>query len=151
MEVRVVVGAANAAAGAIRDLASHDARCVVLENPANLADSMEWCDVALTSAGTTCMELACVGVPALVTTVAENQRVVSSELERQRLVVHLGWYEEVTPAVIAAQLDALLIDFAARRTMTRIQREHVDGKGRDRAAARLLAAVERRAQTRSAR
>ena len=145
LDVRVLVGPANPfadliAASAVR--ARH--RVEVVRAPRDMALQMAWCDIAVSAAGTTCMELACVGVPAVVVAVAENQLPVAEEVERRRLMRSVGFYATATEERLAGALDALIRDAEARRSMVEAQHALVDGLGKQRVATRLLAAVEDR-------
>ena len=147
LEVRVVVGPTNAHAAAIRARAAASPHAIeVLENIDNMGAQLTWCDLALTASGTTCMELACVGVPSLVTVVVDNQLLIGPEIDRLGLMRNLGWHAEVSAATIGAALAELLADRAARQEMIRRQRRCVDGAGKQRTVERLVAAFHAHAQ-----
>ncbi len=55
----------------------------------NMADLMSWADMAISAGGSTCLELACMGVPFLVTEVADNQKKVVNWLVRQGLAKNI--------------------------------------------------------------
>jgi UDP-2,4-diacetamido-2,4,6-trideoxy-beta-L-altropyranose hydrolase len=106
----------------------------------DMAARMAWADVAVTAAGGTCLELACVGVPALVVPVADNQRRVAEACESLGLMRSLGWYEGVTPEGLARALDDLRRDAPLRASMVSSQHRLVDGEGKTRVARALSAA-----------
>lgn len=141
LEIRVVIGPTNPLAAPIRErAASSTSHAIeVLENIDNMAEQMTWSDIALTASGTTCMELACVGVPSLVTVVVDNQLLIGPEIDRLGLMKNLGWHADVTPSLIAAEVARLLADAPERQRMIDVQRRSVDGEGKKRAVARLLA------------
>ncbi len=141
LDVRVVVGPANPRGDEIRASAARDSRhrITVLSEVDDLAGEMRDCDLAIAAAGTTVTELACVGVPALVVTVADNQRAVAPEAARRGLARSLGWHADVTPDAIARALAALARDAGERARMTEAGLRSVDGKGKDRAIAALAA------------
>ncbi len=139
LSVRVVAGAAkSAAAYASRNTASGPHVIEIVGPLPTLATEMQEADVAITAGGTTCLELLCAGVPALVWAVAENQAPVARELSRRGLMENLGWRSDVTAARIATALTQLCLDVEKRRDVARRQREAVDGRGKDRAMERLL-------------
>src|SRR5262249_17829448 len=98
---------------------------------------MAWADVAIAAGGSSGWELAFMGLPAVLVTVAENQRLIAESLQRAGTAVHLGWHTEVTPARIAEAVRELLSDRAQRQCMSQAGRLLVDGKG----AARVVAAL----------
>lgn len=72
--VRVVVtGSANSSLPELRALAASDSRIELRVDEAEMARVMAVVDAAVTAGGTTLNELACLGVPALVVAIAENQ------------------------------------------------------------------------------
>jgi spore coat polysaccharide biosynthesis predicted glycosyltransferase SpsG len=90
---------------------------------------MSWADLAVAAGGRTAYELGAVGTPTLV--VAQNDR----EHERMRalgaegVVEYLGRVATVTPADLAAAMDALAADPGRRRRLSERSREYVDGRG----------------------
>jgi UDP-2,4-diacetamido-2,4,6-trideoxy-beta-L-altropyranose hydrolase len=148
LDVKVVVGAANPRSEAIRHLAAAQTkhRVEVLVDVRAMGALMEWCDVALSAAGGTCLELSCVGVAAAAVVVADNQRGVGGALRARGLmdVVGLDAGEAVDAAVLAGSVARLLADAPRRRAMELAQRACVDGAGRERAAARLAMLVRER-------
>jgi spore coat polysaccharide biosynthesis predicted glycosyltransferase SpsG len=103
-----------------------------------MCDLMEWADVAISAGGQTCWELACMGVSAIVVTLAENQ------VANVRAVVTCGfgidagpWNGETTPARVAALAADLLEDAARRELMSKAGASLIDGMGAGRAAREL--------------
>lgn len=140
LDVRVVVGASNPRLDAIRSLAEAGTKhhVEVMVDVRAMGELMAWCDVALSAAGGTCLELACVGVASLVVVAAENQRGVGAALAAARLMDVV----EGDPAALACALAALLSDGDRRRAMETAQRRHVDGRGKERVASRLAELVD---------
>ena len=52
-------------------------------NAPNMAELMAWADVAISAAGSTAWELACMGLPAALIVVAENQTGIAAALVRE--------------------------------------------------------------------
>jgi spore coat polysaccharide biosynthesis predicted glycosyltransferase SpsG len=98
---------------------------------------MDWADLAVTAAGSTCWELAYLGVPMITIVAAENQRGIADGLATRGAAVNLGWHGEVTLASIAAAIASLADDHRKRASMRRAARELVDGCGADRVVAAL--------------
>lgn len=98
---------------------------------------MAWADLAVSGGGSTCWELAFLGVPALSVTLAENQRRVAAALAEAGATRALGWHEALDARSLRAAVFELARDPAARRQMSRRGRELVDGRGAMRVAALL--------------
>ncbi len=141
LHVRVVVGGANPRVEEIRAACARvpGHTLELLVDVRDMAEMMEWADVALTASGSTCLELACVGVASVVVQVADNQRLVAASLASRQLMTVAGTTHDVSPEVLAAAVAALLEDPAARHRAEAAQRSVVDGRGPARAADALLA------------
>ena len=139
LEACIVIGPANAdpdsARAAARDL-PFPARIEC--NPANLPDLMAWADLAISAAGSTCWELAFLGVPQIVLAVAPNQRPIADALARRGLADSLGEAQTVTTSLLAAGVETLLMDRRRREQFSRRGQETIDGMGAPRAAGLLL-------------
>jgi UDP-N-acetylglucosamine:LPS N-acetylglucosamine transferase len=89
--------------------------------------------MALAAAGTTCWELAHLGIPAILVT--ESPGIVAQSLKAAGAARWLGHETGVTAKMMADALAALVSDSATRRAMADAGRRLVDGKGAKRAAA----------------
>jgi UDP-2,4-diacetamido-2,4,6-trideoxy-beta-L-altropyranose hydrolase len=98
----------------------------------DLPRRMAAADLAIAAAGGTARELALLGVPSLLLTLAANQRPAAEAMGQQGIAVDLGWSHEATAPAIAAQISALAADRAARAAMATAARAAVDGRGADR-------------------
>ena len=121
-------------------LSGHDVR--LLGGASDMSKHMAWADAAVSGAGSTCWELAYMGVPSLLVTMADNQRAVADGLQDRRAAVRLGWHADVSPQAVADAVCRLLLDRHAREDMILRGREIVDGAGGERVVAKLLANVE---------
>lgn len=139
----VVVGGSNPRVDAIRAEAARVARhrIELRIDVTRMSDLMIETDVAVVAAGSTCLELACIGVPAVVTSVADNQDPVAAEVARRGLMESVGRFGPSSGAALVTQMDALLRDRAARDAAIQRQRATVDGLGAARAAKALIAHV----------
>jgi UDP-2,4-diacetamido-2,4,6-trideoxy-beta-L-altropyranose hydrolase len=136
LELRALVGGMNPAQGALVE--QFGARADVVVDPPEVASHMRWADLAISAAGGTAMELCCVGVPAIVVALADNQRAVAEALAARGLAHDLGWHEAVELPAIAEAVRFLVEDEEASARMRAAQRSVVDGQGKHRVAARLL-------------
>jgi len=110
----------------------------IVTNATNMDDLMAWADLAVSGGGSTCWELAFMGLPALVIILADNQRAVAEGLDEAGIVVNLGWYKDLATTDIAQALVSLAGAANERTEMCRRGRELVDGKGNDRVLTELL-------------
>lgn len=121
-------------------LVSLEVETVALEGRDDVARVLVGCDEALAAAGSTAYELCCVGVPAVLFAVADNQEPVGTGLAQHGAAVFLGPVESVDPVEAAKALQELLGDPNRLAAASRAGRRLVDGRG----AARVVAAMRAR-------
>jgi UDP-2,4-diacetamido-2,4,6-trideoxy-beta-L-altropyranose hydrolase len=106
-------------------------------DPPDLAGFMLDTDIAITAGSTSFWELACLGVPALIVVIADNQRAVARAAENAGAALVLGESNHLDPRNLAAAVAALAADPDRRQRMSAAGRNLVDGRG----AARVADAV----------
>ena len=104
IDVDVVMPARLDVADAIRHLAAGHPHIHLHEPLPTLAALTAAADLAIGAAGASSWERLCLGVPALVVTLAENQMPIAKELDRRGLVKWLGEQTEVSEEVLANAL-----------------------------------------------
>jgi UDP-2,4-diacetamido-2,4,6-trideoxy-beta-L-altropyranose hydrolase len=142
IEVDVAVASSHFAIEAIRGRAASHAHVHVHTDLPTLAILMARADVAIGASGGASWERLCLGLPALVITMSENQRPIADEQQRLGLIRWLGHCDEVDEltlrqAVADAVQQGLDADWSKRC------RAMVDGRG----AERVCAAMTIRADT----
>lgn len=95
---------------------------------------LAWSDLAVSGAGSTCWELAFMRTPAVLLTLAENQRANADALERLGVAVNMGPVERLERGAFARNLAALADDAGRRARMAQAGRALVDGRGAERVA-----------------
>ena len=128
VEVDVIIGGSNAHRMQIEELcAPHDflhTYCAV----SNMAEFMANADLCLGAGGTTTWERGFLGLPAIVTAIAENQLAVCRDCADAGLIYYLGRWDEVTEENIMCALRRYM-DVAALRKIQ--QRCCLNGGGND--------------------
>ncbi|MEH1882882.1 UDP-2,4-diacetamido-2,4,6-trideoxy-beta-L-altropyranose hydrolase [Nostoc sp.] len=140
LEVVVVVGGNNPHYEQLK-LASQALQFPIRieRNVTNMPELMAWADLAVTAGGSTCWELAFMGLPSLILILAENQRAIAQKLNEMRISVHLGWHKYVSATEIASAVAHLLTDPHTRIEMTKRSQELVDSEGSKRVLRHLEA------------
>lgn len=105
---------------------------------ANMAPLMQWADLAVSAAGSTCWELATLGIPMVVTVLADNQEHLATSLATHGAAINLGWFHAWQPAQAADRIDKLLTDQARCQQMGMTGRQLIDGLGCKRVIERML-------------
>ena len=133
LEAVVVVGASNPHFQRLQSASRNSQLAIrLVQNVTDMSELMAWADVAVSAGGSTCWELAFMGLPTVVLVLAENQQGIAAGLDKAGVVLNLGCYTEVSIAQIASTLVGLLEDRGLRRQMNQQGRELVDGSGTER-------------------
>lgn len=112
----------------------------VLRDVDDVAPEYDRADLAFAAAGSMGWELAFRGVPMLVTTVADNQRVVANALAAAGAARYAGDAVALDDARLAREIDAFVaLSPAELRAMAQAAMTLVDGRGAERVARALLA------------
>ena len=135
-EVIVILGGGNPHAPP-KVPAGATARFEIVRDRRDMPDLLRWADLAVSGAGSTCWELAVLGVPGVLTILAENQVRIAEHLEAIGAAKSLGWASGLEPSEIGRVVDAVLKDKALRVAMSKAGSHLVDGGGAGRATAEL--------------
>jgi UDP-2,4-diacetamido-2,4,6-trideoxy-beta-L-altropyranose hydrolase len=146
----VVINPSSPHAAAIHEQAHAHANITLHESLPSLAPLMLMVDYAIGAGGATSWERCCLGLPSLVITLAENQKSIAAELDRQGFVRWLGDQDTVTESMLNAVLQDVL-EHEGILAWSRRRMELVDGKGTERVVAVLSLSIESRLKARLAR
>jgi UDP-2,4-diacetamido-2,4,6-trideoxy-beta-L-altropyranose hydrolase len=140
LEAKIVVGAANPRLAKLRaQAAPAGARLEVLSAVTAMVPLMDWADIALSAGGSSVLELAARGMPALVVAIADNQTEICEVLQARGLMRSLGGHESVGVADLAHALQELAADAGARSALSAAAFSLTDGGGALRVASAMLA------------
>ena len=130
LEVIVLVGPANPYRAELDAEVRGAEQSIELKNSvSNMPELMAWADFAISAAGSTCWELAFMGVPNLLIVLAENQSGGAEALQKLEVSRNLGWHAGLQPETIATELGRLLDDTETRHQMSECGRALIDGEG----------------------
>ncbi|MFH1373077.1 MAG: UDP-2,4-diacetamido-2,4,6-trideoxy-beta-L-altropyranose hydrolase [bacterium] len=127
--VDVVVGSANLHREQIEAASSSMPNVMLHYQVENMAELMVRADLAVGGGGTTTWERCCLGLPALVIAVAENQIEIAQQVHQLGAVLYLGRGEEVTIENFCTALNKLVDKPLVLRDMRRKAVGLVDGGG----------------------
>jgi UDP-2,4-diacetamido-2,4,6-trideoxy-beta-L-altropyranose hydrolase len=133
LEAVVVAGASNQHYQELES-AIHNAALDIrlVRNVSNMPELMAWADLAVSSGGSTCWELAFMQAPALLLVVMDHQWNVVNYLDSENVLCSLGWWGSVSDKEIAAQLENLAKSALQRAQMCVKSYHLVDGNGPER-------------------
>jgi UDP-2,4-diacetamido-2,4,6-trideoxy-beta-L-altropyranose hydrolase len=98
---------------------------------------MAWADLAISAGGSTCWELAFMGLPSLVLILADNQRRVAEGLGAAGVALNLGNPAGLSSVILASALRELTHSVEQRTLSARRGQELVDGYGATRVAQQM--------------
>jgi UDP-2,4-diacetamido-2,4,6-trideoxy-beta-L-altropyranose hydrolase len=142
LHLTVVIGGSNPHHKSLEYLAHkciHSIRLLkdVVDMPQLIAEA----DLAIAAGGSTNWELALLGLPSLILTLAENQSAIAQTLHEKGIVISLGHAEEVKQEDFLYQFESLCYDRQKREKMSQAGQTLIDGKGCDRILVKLQKAL----------
>ena len=145
LNVVIVVGATNPHLAQLQSrIESLSFPIELVQNATNMPELMNWADIGICAGGSTCWEFAFMGVPMIINVIAENQVAIATGLEKVNGAMNLGWYDYITPVMIAHALADLLKNTVKRQAMEKKLHELVDGEGSNRVVSHLNRVWKRR-------
>jgi UDP-2,4-diacetamido-2,4,6-trideoxy-beta-L-altropyranose hydrolase len=147
IRTKIVVGSVNPHAGHLkRKAASAGSRFEILEQVDHMIDLMAWSDLAIAGAGSTCCELAYMGVPSLLVVLSENQKRLAEGMDG-KCAVNIGDEKNLDWDKVAHAVEDLILDQAKRKRMSDEGRDLVDGLGADRVVDEMMKTIHRGTET----
>ncbi len=132
LEATVVIGGSNPYYGELKAAITSTSWIQLVCNVTNMPELMAWADVAISAAGSTCWELALMGLPSLLIVLAENQRPIATGMAEDQAAVNLGEHFALTATQIAAALTKVLNQAARRHILAQQSRALIDSHGSQR-------------------
>lgn len=115
-----------------KELQISNKRFALKSDVKNMSDLMIEADIAINGGGSTCYELACLGVPNIILVLADNQRENAQELHDRQISMNLGDFKNVSPEDIKSLIEDLIGNVERRKLLSSNGKRLVDGKGVDR-------------------
>jgi UDP-2,4-diacetamido-2,4,6-trideoxy-beta-L-altropyranose hydrolase len=139
LEINVIVGANNPHLKTLQSAAMSSRLTIRIdENVAKMPSRMAWADMAISAGGTTCLELAFMGLPTCIVVIAENQSFNAQTLHDQGLMINLGPPSLIDEERAAQIIGNLIKDKERRRKMSRSASRMVNGLGAKKVVEQLL-------------
>ncbi len=140
LEVIIVVGGSNPHYEVLQaEVAASKLSISLQQNVNNMPKLMAWADLAISAGGSTNWELAFMGLPSLLITVADNQKVIAQHLGGIGATTNLGWHEAINTEQIVETIVHLSQSYIIRTKMSEMGRQLVDGEG----CKRVIAEIQR--------
>jgi UDP-2,4-diacetamido-2,4,6-trideoxy-beta-L-altropyranose hydrolase len=128
--VRIIIGPANPHQETLRKaLTTNLLKTELLINPPDMPKLMAWADMAVSAAGSTCWELAFMGVPSIVLILAENQAAGAEYLRNKKVVLNLGSFAECSKEHISDACKTLIGSSIVRTSLSQQSTTLINGLG----------------------
>jgi len=134
----VIIGSGNVRQPAIRELCQALPGAQLHIQTSDIAELFAAADLAIGAGGATSWERCRLGLPALVTSMAHNQRRACEALAQARVAIDLGELALLTPGTLAGTIARILAKPRLLAAMSQRASKLVDGKGTQRVAAHLV-------------
>jgi UDP-2,4-diacetamido-2,4,6-trideoxy-beta-L-altropyranose hydrolase len=139
ISARIIIGPANPHQETLRmAIASAHFEAELLINPLNMPELMAWADMAISAAGSTCWELAFMGVPIMALILADNQKAVAEGISKEGFAVNLGWYKTFDEKITSGKINTLIQSKDRRLNMVQKGQALTSASGRDHLCERIL-------------
>lgn len=129
LNIDVVLGSSAPHLSNIRKKLEALPKARLLIDVKNMENLMAESDLAIGAGGTTSWERCCLGLPALLITISDNQLLVNKNLAENKAVISLGKHADVTTEIISRRLIELVASPGCLHSMSLVAREVCDGRG----------------------
>lgn len=129
IRVTIVVGPSCPYEKELRKIVANNNKFILKTDVKNMSDLMMEADIAISGGGTTCWELACLGLPSIIIILAKNQFRNVEELSKKGIFIKLGYYKNVSCKEIELAVIDLIMDIEKRNEMSIKGKKLVDGQG----------------------
>ena len=130
LQLTVLVGGGNPHYDDLEAWVKHSPHTVELRrNVTDMPQLMSEANIAISAGGSTCWELAFMGLPNLIIVLAENQVAVGKNLDEVGVATNLGWWNELSAEKIRQQIQTILGDVSRWRAMSTQGQLVVNGYG----------------------
>lgn len=129
LEAKIVVGPTNPNLHTLQQEISDNTKLQIITNATNMPELMAWADLAVSAGGSTCWEMALLGLPNMIIFFADNQRPIAEKLHADNVVLSLGWGHKLTIEDIAQSLEKLIRTAPLRKIFSINSKNLVDGAG----------------------
>ena len=144
--IDVIIGNLNPYHDEIKILTSKIPNTSCHHNVEDMAELMASADLCIGAGGTTTWERCCVGLPTITIILAENQKNISENLDKEGALLNLGWYHNVTENNIKEGIEGLIGNPQKMASMCDKSRRLVDGEGVNRVCDAMISMVSDRDQ-----
>lgn len=139
LEAKIIVGPANPNLCALKEECSNNKNLQLVTNATNMPELIASADIAVSAGGSTCWEMAFLGLPNIIMYFAGNQRPIAEKLHEYGAALSMGRSHQLTTSSIKQCIEDLLRSQELRNRYSIKSKNLVDGKGAQRVCSEILA------------
>jgi len=129
LEVKVIIGVTNPHVNVIREMVKDHSHITLINNAENIPELMAWADLAISAGGSTCWELAFMGLSFILYPITKNQIVFSESIHVGGFGINLGFNNNLSNDEIGKKIEDLMKSSEKRTKMRDLGQKEIDGKG----------------------
>lgn len=119
ISVDVVVGGSNKNKEAVKRFCRQHENMNYYCQINNMAELIHKADLAIGAGGSTTWERCCLGLPAIVIAIADNQVEIAKNCAKKNIIIYLGVYFEVTERMLKKEIERVLKNEDINRKMNK--------------------------------
>ena len=137
LEAKIVVGPSNPNLAILEREILDLTNFQLIKNASNMPDLMVWADVAVSAGGSTCWEMAFMGLPNILMIIADNQRAIAEALHKQGVALNMGWGKKILLADLGQHIKSLILSKELRQEFSIKSQQIIDGLGSQRVCSEM--------------
>ena len=134
---RVIAGPVTPNIENLQELVRRHSNVELIDRQPDMPAEMAKADLAIAAAGTTCWELCYMGLPAILTSTADNQQTIAADLHERGAAIYIGPSRPLDRRALLEAIELLASDSSERRRLSSSAQSLVDGRGVEHVAAAL--------------
>lgn len=138
IEAIIVIGPANPNLALLEFEIVNHSNFHLVTNASNMPELMAWADLAVSAGGSTCWEMALLGLPNMIMYFADNQRLISEKLHESGAALSMGWSHQLTIESITQNIEDSLLSQERRKGRSTKSQDLVDGAGAQRVCREII-------------
>ena len=132
LKAKIIVGPANPNLQLLKEEIDNNKNLQLVTNVTNMPELMAWADIAVSAGGSTCWEMALLGLPNIIMYFADNQMPIAEKLHEYGAALSMGWSHQLTIESIKQCIEDMLLSRERRSEYSIKSQDLVDGKGSQR-------------------
>lgn len=129
LEIIVVVGGINPYYNLIQERLKDLSHFTLIKNADNMPELMAWADIAISGGGSTCWELAFMGLPSIIVPISYNQKLISQGLNKIHATVEIPSETLISAKAVTHLITSVITRKKMRSDLSYTQKNLVDGTG----------------------